>query len=219
MDAIAVERFRAHFGDHEAGPLRIVSGQVRHQLSRFVDGWLRPLAARTPLAVCGLEQDIEAPWEGRRLAGRLDAVFARGGRPWIVDWKTGYRAERLVGKLEALVPEDRSTWQAGLGSTQLPMYLLLHAEREGRQPLASDAAYVMLGSSRLDEGAEAPLFADRDRAAQLWPRIEETLRRLTAEVLDPAVPFAPAGDLAAACPYCPFTTICGTGAYALRREG
>jgi ATP-dependent helicase/nuclease subunit B len=219
MDAVAVERFRAHFGDHEAGPLRIVAGQVRHQLARFVEGWLRPLAARTRLAVTGLERDIEAPWEGRRLSGRLDAVFERGGRTWIVDWKTGHRADRLVGKLDGLAPEDRSTWQAGLGSTQLPMYLLLDAARERRQLPGADAAYVMLGRPRLDDDAEEPLFADRDRAAEMWPRVEETLRRLVDEILDPSVPFEPAADLAAACPYCPFTTICGTTALALKRGG
>jgi hypothetical protein len=76
----------------------------------------------------------------------------------------------------------------------------------------------MLGRSRLDAETEAPLFADRDRAAALWPRIEETLRRLIDEILDPTVPFAPAEDLSAACPNCPFTTICGTDGLAIRKE-
>jgi hypothetical protein len=218
MDAVAVERLTAHFGDHEAGPLRIVSGQVRDRLAVFVTEWLRPLAARTRLAVIGLEQDIEEPWEGRMLRGRLDAVFERGGRAWIVDWKSGHRTDRLVGKLDDLDPDDRASWQAGLGSTQLPLYLLLHAARGERPSLASDAAFVMLGRSRLDAEAEAPLFGDRDQAAALWPRIEETLRRLIDEILDPAVPFAPAEDLAAACQYCPYTTICGTGGLAIREE-
>lgn len=215
MDAIAVERFRVHFGDPDAGPLRIVAGQIRERLRQFVGGWLRPLAAGTRLAVTGLELEVEAPWEGHRLAGRIDAVLQRAGRPWIVDWKTGSRADRLVGKLDDLAPDDRASWQAGLASTQLPLYLLLYGAREGRPPLAADAAYLMLGRSRLDAEAEAPLFADRDRAAALWPRIEETLRRLIGEILDPSVPFAPAEDLAAACRDCPYTTICGTGGLAL----
>lgn len=211
MDAIAVERFRVHFGDHESGPLRIVAGQVRERLRQFVTDWLRPLAAGTRLAVTGLEVEIEEPWEGHRLAGRIDAVFERGGRAWIVDWKTGSRTDRLVGKLDALAPDDRASWQDGLPSTQLPLYLLLYGARAGRPPLAADAAYLALGRSRLDAQAETPLFADRERAAALWPRIEETLRRLIGEILDPSVPFSPAEDLAAACRTCPYTTICGTG--------
>ena len=163
MDEIAVERLRAHFGDHEAGPLRIVAGQVRERLGAFVTEWLRPLASRTRLALTALEQTIEAPWEGRQLSGRLDAVFARDGRPWIVDWKTGSSTDWILGRHDRLVPGDRSTWQDGLRSTQLPMYLLLHGAREGRPPLAADAAYVMLGRSRLDADCAVPLFADRDR--------------------------------------------------------
>jgi hypothetical protein len=217
MDAIVLDRLRAHFGDPEAGPLRIIAGQVRNRLGAFVTEWLRPLASRTRLAVTGLEQPIEAPWEGRQLSGRLDAVFARDGRPWIVDWKTGSSTDWILGKHDDLVPGDRSTWRDGLGSTQLPMYLLLHGAREGRPPLAADAAYVMLGRSRLDADCEVPLFADRDRAAGSWPRIAETLQRLIGEILAPAVPFEPADDLAAACPDCPFTTICGTGGLAIRR--
>jgi hypothetical protein len=218
MDAIAVERLRAHFGDTDAGPLRIIAGQVRDRLGAFVTGWLRPLAARARIRVIGLEQTIEAPWGDRLLSGRLDAVLERDGRPWIVDWKTGSRTDWILGAHDDLVPGDRSTWQAGLGSTQLPLYLLLHAAREGRLPLSADAAYVMLGRARLDADCEIPLFADRDRAAALWPRIAETLQRLIGEIIDPAVPFEPADDLAAACPDCPFTTICGTGALAARRE-
>jgi hypothetical protein len=219
MDRIALERFRARFGDPGAGPLRLVAEQVRRRLGTFVDGWLRPMAERARLSVSGLELDIGAPWHGRPLKGRIDAVIARDGRLWIVDWKTGHRIDRILGNHDVLDPGDRTSWQAGLGSTQLPMYLLLHAAREGRPPLSADAAYVMLGRSRLDDETEAPLFADRDGAAEAWPRIEETLQRLIDEILDPSVPFAPADDLSAACAWCPYTTICGTGGLAIREEG
>ena len=218
MDRIALAKFRARFGDPGSGPLRLVADQVRRRLGSFVNDWLRPRAAGARLAVSDLELDLEAPWDGRLLAGRIDAVFTRDGRPWIVDWKTGHRTDRILGDHDALDPADRASWQRGLGSTQLAMYLLLGAEREGRHPLAADAAYVMLGGPRLDDGAEAPLFADRDRAAAVWPRIEETLRLLIAEILDPSVPFTPADDMAAACAWCPFTTFCGTGALAMREE-
>jgi ATP-dependent helicase/nuclease subunit B len=218
MDRIALERFRARFGDPGSGPLRLVANQVRRRLGEFVEDWLEPMAGRVRLSVSGLELDVEAEWEGRLLRGRIDAVFARDGRPWIVDWKTGHRTDRIIGNLDGLDPGDRASWQKGLGSTQLPMYLMLHAARDGRQPLAADAACVMLGRSRFDDEAEAPLFADRDRAAERWPRIEETLRLLIDEILDPSVPFAPADDLEAACAWCPYTTICGTGALARRKE-
>jgi ATP-dependent helicase/nuclease subunit B len=218
MDAIVLERFRAHFGDPSSGALRIIAGQVRARLRELVSEWLRPLAARTPIGVTGLERPIDADWEGRRLSGRIDAVLARDGRPWIVDWKTSGSTKWILGKHDGLAPGDRSTWRTGLASTQLPMYLLLHGAREGRPPLAADAAYILLGRARMDAACEVPLFADRDAAALAWPKIEETLRLLMAEIVDPAVPFAPADDLSAACPSCPFTTLCGTGALALPKE-
>jgi hypothetical protein len=218
MDAIALARFRAHFGDPSSGALRVVAAQVRARLREMVSGWLRPLAARTRLAVEGRERTLEAAWEGRRLAGRIDAVMSREGRAWILDWKTGSSTSWILGNHDDLAPGDRSTWKKGLASAQLPMYLLLHGAREGRPPLAADAAYVMLGRARMDAECEVPLFADRDAAVLAWPKIEETLRLLMAEIVDPTVAFAPADDLSAACPSCPFTTICGTGALALPRD-
>jgi hypothetical protein len=218
MDAIALERFRAHFGDPTSGALRLIAVQVRTRLREMVSGWLRPLAARIPIGVTGLERSLEATWEGWRLAGRLDALLSRAGRAWILDWKTGGSTAWILGKHADLVSADRSTWRKGLASAQLPMYLLLHGANGGSHPLGADAAYVMLGRSRMDADCEVPLFADRDAAAEAWPRIEETLRRLIAEIVDPAIPFAPADDLAAACPGCPFTTICGTGRFALPKE-
>jgi hypothetical protein len=168
--------------------------------------------------VVGRELKVAADWEGRRLTGQIDALMSREGRAWILDWKTGSSTSWILGSHDDLVPEDRSTWKKGLASTQLPLYLLLHGAREDRPPLAADAAYVMLGRARMDADCEVPLFTDRDAAALAWPKIEETLRRLIAEVVDPAVPFVPADDLAAACPNCPFTTICGTGALALPKH-
>ncbi len=81
MDAIAVEVLRAHFGDLGAGPLRIIAGQVRDRLGAFVTAWLRPLAARARIEVTGLEQTIEASWEGHRLrAGSTRCSCATAGR-------------------------------------------------------------------------------------------------------------------------------------------
>jgi hypothetical protein len=63
----------------------------------------------------------------------------------------------------------------------------------------------------MDEGIELPLFGGEGAPADAWPRLESVIFGLLREIVSPDVPFAPAADPKATCPYCDFTGICGTG--------
>ena len=80
--------------------------------------------ALEPLEV---ETEIQVPFEGRILVCKIDAVYRRGDRVEIVDWKTG------------APPADAA--DAELKQFQLALYRFAYAEREGMDPEAIDAAF------------------------------------------------------------------------------
>jgi ATP-dependent helicase/nuclease subunit B len=212
--AVVVDRlFGEWFGPADGGSGRLLREQVKRHLVEFLDGYAKPLAGATTLIVRDLEQDLTADWRGFKLRGRVDAVQTRGGRPVLIDYKTSSNPTSYAVKWKKLDLEDRASWQEAFPTLQLPFYLLLYAPRAGVAPAEMDALFLLLGKTRMDQGIELPLFDAKHPAADWWPGFETVIHALLQEIVTPGVPFEPARDLAKACAYCPFTGICGTGAY------
>ncbi|MAT38521.1 MAG: hypothetical protein CL946_02830, partial [Ectothiorhodospiraceae bacterium] len=150
--------------------------------------------------------DLSAEVDGFRFTGRLDRIERRNGRLTILDYKTG-RLKRI--SYRKLIPEDRSTWQGAIGSLQLPYYIYLYSHATGADPAEIDAGYLHLGSTGMSPECEV-LFDREHDGEDMYPAFERIIRTLVAEITDPAVPFSPAEDLASACEYCEFATLCGT---------
>ncbi|MGT2424922.1 PD-(D/E)XK nuclease family protein [Amnibacterium kyonggiense] len=74
-----------------------------------------------------VETEIQVPFEGRILVCKIDAVYRRGDRIEIVDWKTGRP------------PTSRQ--DADLKQFQLALYRFAYATREGVDPAGIDAAF------------------------------------------------------------------------------
>ncbi len=74
-----------------------------------------------------VETEIQVPFEGRILVCKIDAVYRRGDRVEIVDWKTGR--------------PPASAADAELRQFQLALYRFAYAEREGIDPERIDAAF------------------------------------------------------------------------------
>jgi DNA helicase-2/ATP-dependent DNA helicase PcrA len=74
-----------------------------------------------------VETEIQVPFEGRILVCKIDAVYRRGDRIEIVDWKTGR--------------PPTSTAAADLKQFQLALYRFAYAAREGIDPATIDAAF------------------------------------------------------------------------------
>jgi DNA helicase-2/ATP-dependent DNA helicase PcrA len=74
-----------------------------------------------------VETEIQVPFEGRILVCKIDAVFRRGDRLEIVDWKTGR--------------PPTSQADADLKQFQLALYRFAYATREGIDPSTIDAAF------------------------------------------------------------------------------
>ena len=82
-----------------------------------------------------VETEIQVPFEGRVLVCKIDAVYRRGERIEIVDWKTGRP------------PTSRA--DAELKQFQLALYRFAYAEREGIDPDSIDAAFYYVAHDRV----------------------------------------------------------------------
>lgn len=80
-----------------------------------------------PLEPLEVETEIQVPFEGRVLVCKIDAVYRRGDRIEIVDWKTG--------------APPRTAAASELRQFQLALYRHAYAAREGIDPDTVDAAF------------------------------------------------------------------------------
>jgi hypothetical protein len=208
--------FPEWFGQSDAGAGRLLHEQVSRHLVDFLNGYVKPLAARCAFSLRSLEHSVAVTWKGFGLRGRIDAVEERDGRAVLVDYKTSSSGAGYAVKWKKLDPDDRSTWSAAIPSLQLAFYTLLHAEETGSDPRSAAAMFLILGRNHIDEKIELPLFDDKHPAESHWPVMEKVILGLLTEIVSPGVPFSPAQDLKAACSRCDFTGICGTGAMKAR---
>ncbi|MFD1720210.1 UvrD-helicase domain-containing protein [Amnibacterium endophyticum] len=82
-----------------------------------------------------VETEIQVPFAGRILICKIDAVYRRGDRVEIVDWKTG------------APPATRA--DAELKQYQLALYRFAYAQREGLDPESVDAAFYYIAHDRV----------------------------------------------------------------------
>lgn len=91
-----------------------------------------PWAELRPLEV---EREIHMPFAGRTIVCKIDAVYERGGRLEIVDWKTG----RAPADAEDLARKQ----------LQLALYRLAYARWAGVEPERVDAAFYYVADDRV----------------------------------------------------------------------
>jgi hypothetical protein len=210
MAGLVDRLFADSFGPAETGANRLLRDQVRRHLRDFVDRYIRALVAEHRVIIQALERDTAAVREGFALRGRMDVVQERDGTPHLIDYKTSSRRANYALKIKKLVIEDRATWSTAIGTLQLPFYVLLYSAETGLAPADIQAMFLLLGRAEMDARIEAPLFADAKEAGAAWPLLESVIFGLLREIVSPDVPFAPARDLKAVCPWCDFKNICGT---------
>ncbi len=192
--------FTEAYGVQRGLALQLLQERVQH----WGAAWLslqRQQLEEGPLTMLALEQRLEGLWCGFSLEGYADRIDRRGDRWVVLDYKTG-RPPAM--RLEALDPEDRTSWARAIGSFQLPVYRLLYAQQAGLEVDRVQAAYVAYRNGKIEETAL------RVEAPAQWEAVLQVLQRVLAEIQAPDVPFRPAEALEQACPRCPYRTICGT---------
>lgn len=134
VDAAADELDRSDELDHIGGGLDTpIDGDADAQLALLQAAFERSeWAGRAPEAV---EIELHLPFAGRTVICRIDAVYRRGDRWQVVDWKTG-RAPRDAGELRRR-------------ELQLALYRLAWADHVGVAPDQVDVAFFFVADERV----------------------------------------------------------------------
>jgi CRISPR/Cas system-associated exonuclease Cas4 (RecB family) len=215
MRGAAARVFEEVYGAAPIGPAYLLRRQVIRRMEAFLVHYQRVVAGRAPVTLLGLERRLSADFRGFRIAGIIDRIETRGGRPCIVDYKVTASRRRLAVDFDRLDPDDRAGFADAAGSLQLPFYLLLY---EGQGGLVDgsvspggvpDALFLLLGRTHMDEKMEAPLFGDGDRTAD-YGKVREVIFRLMSEIADAKAPFTPEYRAKDACLFCDYRYLCGT---------
>jgi CRISPR/Cas system-associated exonuclease Cas4 (RecB family) len=209
MESLVDRLFALEYGDDLSGAVYLLKMQVRRHLRDLLIGYYLPLAREGTLVIVESEKKISGMLDGFMLKGRVDSVEKRGGRLWIIDYKTGSSLNRLKIDFDRLDPADRGTWGRAIGSLQLPVYLMVYTQMMGNAAKNPGAMFLLLGKSVISRDIELPLFAGSDPGESMKD-LEAITVGLLNEIADPLVPFGPAVDSKTSCPGCIFHYICGT---------
>jgi ATP-dependent helicase/nuclease subunit B len=210
MMAVVDETFRRSYGDNATGSLYLVRRQIGQHLQDFLTRYQFPLVRDNDVTVLSLEQTVGGEWNGCRVAGRIDRVERRNGDIVIVDYKTGARGDRLKIRFDKLYGAEREEWPSLIGSLQLPFYLIAYSLGGDQPPEDVDPLFLMLGRSSISSAIEEWLFVAPEGRSEHMRLLEEVIRTLMAEIVDPDSPFRPTGFPERFCPWCDFQSLCGT---------
>jgi ATP-dependent helicase/nuclease subunit B len=208
MERLADELFRREYGPDPAGALYLLKRQINGRLQDLFAKYYLPLVREKTVTVVASEQDLRASLGPFSLKGRLDSVEKRGERTFVIDYKTGSNQARLKIDFDRLDPDERDSWNEAVGSIQLPFYLLLHSMQSAGNIRDLEGLFLLLGRASVDRGIELPLFGETD-PEEAFAAARKVISGLLDEIVDPDVPFRPAGDRKRTCPGCDFRYLCG----------
>jgi CRISPR/Cas system-associated exonuclease Cas4 (RecB family) len=209
LNALVDRLFIKEYGENPAGAVYLLGRQIKRHLRDFFLKYLVPLIGEEKLSVLSCEEDIRATKDSFHLRGRADAVFRRGDKTIIVDYKTGSNPDYLAIKFDRLDVDNRESWSEAVGSIQLPFYLLLYSEQSGKAIQDLNGMFLLLGRSVINREIELPLFTGHNEEGK-FELMKDLIFSLLREITDPAVPFSPAADRKKRCPDCSYQYICGT---------
>jgi len=209
MDLLIDKLFESEYGKNPSGALYLLKLQIRDHLKGFLERYYLPLIKEEQVTILDVEKDIEISADSFRLKGRLDSIEKRGGKTYIIDYKTGSNPNRLKINLNKLDLGNRDSWNEAIGSLQLPFYIMLYSEKTDMKIKDLNGLFLLLGRTVINKEIELRLFEDGDEK-QTFETFKTVILHLLKEIVDPVYPFKPAQDKKASCPECNFKYICGT---------
>ncbi len=201
--------FTKEYGGSIMGPVYLLKKQIKTHLKDFLVYYQLPLLGRD-ITLLDLEVKLESSIGRYQFKGKLDRVERRGGKVYILDYKTGSSEKYTRINFKKLSLENRDSWSESIGSLQLPLYAMLYAKAAGIQADEIIPAYLFLGRQKIDENIEEPLFTESDFSAEKFNMLEKIIVGLFDEITTIDRPFEPTKNFERECRACAFKYICGT---------
>ena len=201
--------FTKKYGDNIIGPVYLLKKQIKTHLEDFLVRYQLPLL-RKGITLLDLELKLESSLGAYQLEGKLDRVEQRGGKVYILDYKTGSSEKYTRINFKKVSLENRDSWSESIGSLQLPLYAMLYANTSGIRADEIMPAYLFLGRQIIDEEIEEPLFDESDSPVEKFFMLEKIVFGLLEEITNIDRPFEPTKNFERECRTCAFKYICGT---------
>jgi CRISPR/Cas system-associated exonuclease Cas4 (RecB family) len=201
--------FVKEYGKDPSGAAYLLQQQIQNQIRLFLEQYYIPLIGEEQVAVLAVEKEIQVTVESFRLRGRPDMVEKRGGKMYVIDYKTGSNPDRLKIHTDKLDIDNRDSWCGAIGSLQLPVYLMLCSEKGRMRIRDLNGIFLLLGRTGMNRGIELRLFEGGDEE-ETYLLLRNIIILLLREIVDPDQTFKPAQDRKASCPGCEYKCICGT---------
>ncbi len=204
---IVEKKFSEEYQSSLSGELYILKHQVHSRMKEILDYHRDNLRG---IIIEELEHEICGEFEVSKdlkvaIKGRVDRIDRRGGITYILDYKTGSRANLPDGKF--VVEEPRENWAKKLHSLQLPFYIILYRCKNPDKKLSEiNSGLLILSQMSISEKA---LLKDDETKLDRFGQYENAIRTLLREILSEDVPFKPTDDAEKMCTTCPYKTLCG----------
>jgi CRISPR/Cas system-associated exonuclease Cas4 (RecB family) len=203
---------RKHFGEKYGKDLTgehfLLRNQIVRHLKDFILNYQIPKVKEFRTRILGLEQHIEVVQDSFRLKARLDRVEKRGDRTAIIDYKTSANKQDFTIRHPKLDLKNRDSWSEGIGTLQLPFYLITYSAATGEEEENIDCIFLLLGKTRIDTAIEVPLFKDQNEFKEKFDGLRQILFRLLREIVDPGQPFLPTHAPKHRCGGCLYRHLC-----------
>ncbi len=204
LDACIDAEFGKYFGAQESGRILLIKNQVRRRLSEFLDQY----QTSRPATITGLEDKLSVQFGDYKLNGRFDRIETRGDKIWILDYKTS-SGNDIRSALEQFDLNDPDKLAQLI---QLAIYWVIYATLKEKSPETIVPAYLFFGDNTFGENSEVRLIRSQPTPAEQYEEYKTKITALLDRITNPEEAFCPPEEkkLRDCCPYCEFSTICGT---------
>jgi len=210
MDQLVNKLFEKNFGEELTGPAFILNIQIKRRMRDFLEKYQSSLIKNNHIIILEIEHKLKAFVNSFNLKGKFDRIEKRNEEILIIDYKTSSSSNALKINFSKLIPDDRATWKASIGSLQLPFYLTLFCAKTGASIEKMNGVFVPLGLAAMDEKIELPLFQAKEEALNYFPVLQGIIFKILNEIINPDIPFQAGLERKKTCSYCSFQSICGT---------
>ena len=202
------KHFEEQYGKDPTGEIYLLRNQVRRHLENFIKNYQVAKIKEFRIKILELEQEIQVKKDSFNLRARLDRVEKRDDRTAIIDYKTSANKNILTIRYNKLDLENRDSWCKGIGSLQLPFYLLAYSTLTGEKPEKIDCMFLLLGRARIDSDIEVPLFKNETEFRENFGNLTEVIFSLLREIVSPDQAFIPTIDPKNHCGRCAYGYLC-----------
>ncbi|WP_353684734.1 PD-(D/E)XK nuclease family protein [Thermodesulfovibrio sp. 3907-1M] len=209
IESIVQNIFSKKYGSKVTGKVYLIKLQILQRLLQLIE-YYKKLSKIRRLKILEVEELIEENLFNASFIYRIDLVESIDDSITIVDYKISGTEQHYKIKFDKLNIFERENWSKYIGSLQIPLYMLLYAQKHKLSVFELKGCYFLLGKALLnDDTVRFDPFNQNDKE-ECIRTVSTVIETLLNEIKDKDIPFLPAFDFKSKCRICDYQPICGT---------